>query len=252
MPAPNLAISLNATTDEVRDRLMPVNSRWPIAALLDAARRFPLSHGRRVTFEYVLLAGRQRQRRRRRPAAKPAARDPDQGQPHPLESVRRPGVPAPLGRAHPHVSGAAAPGRAGGLHPHAARRRHRRRLRPAGRARRRGARSPAPDPSESARRCHARRRYPERTEPGARSGHRHLRAHRRVLGLHPHHGTRLRPALSVARAAAAGRYPEAARHLGRQRVDDAGGARGAGAWSTGSGCAASAASTTRPRPTSGR
>jgi 23S rRNA (adenine2503-C2)-methyltransferase len=56
-PAPNLAISLNATTDEVRDRIMPVNRKWPIAALLDAARRFPLSHGRRVTFEYVLLAG---------------------------------------------------------------------------------------------------------------------------------------------------------------------------------------------------
>ena len=57
MPAPNLAISLNATTDEVRDRIMPVNRRWPIAALLDAARQFPLAHGRRVTFEYVLLAG---------------------------------------------------------------------------------------------------------------------------------------------------------------------------------------------------
>jgi 23S rRNA (adenine2503-C2)-methyltransferase len=56
-PAPNLAISLNATTDEVRDRLMPVNRRWPLEALLGAARRFPLSHGRRVTFEYVLLAG---------------------------------------------------------------------------------------------------------------------------------------------------------------------------------------------------
>jgi 23S rRNA (adenine2503-C2)-methyltransferase len=57
MPAPNLAISLNATTDEVRDRIMPVNKRWNIAALLDAARKFPLSHGRRVTFEYVMLAG---------------------------------------------------------------------------------------------------------------------------------------------------------------------------------------------------
>jgi 23S rRNA (adenine2503-C2)-methyltransferase len=56
-PAPNLAISLNATTDEVRDRIMPVNRKWPIAKLLEAARRFPLSHGRRVTFEYVLLAG---------------------------------------------------------------------------------------------------------------------------------------------------------------------------------------------------
>jgi 23S rRNA (adenine2503-C2)-methyltransferase len=56
-PTPNLAISLNATTDEVRDRIMPVNRKWPIAKLLEAARAFPLSHGRRVTFEYVLLAG---------------------------------------------------------------------------------------------------------------------------------------------------------------------------------------------------
>jgi 23S rRNA (adenine2503-C2)-methyltransferase len=56
-PAPNLAISLNATTDEVRDRIMPVNRKWPIAKLLEAARRFPLAHGRRVTYEYVLLAG---------------------------------------------------------------------------------------------------------------------------------------------------------------------------------------------------
>jgi len=50
-----LAVSLNATTDEVRDRLMPVNRRWNIAALLDACRKFPLRQGRRVTFEYVLL-----------------------------------------------------------------------------------------------------------------------------------------------------------------------------------------------------
>jgi 23S rRNA (adenine2503-C2)-methyltransferase len=56
MPAPNLAVSLNATTDEVRDQLMPVNKRWPIAALLDATRKFPLAHNRRVTFEYVMLA----------------------------------------------------------------------------------------------------------------------------------------------------------------------------------------------------
>jgi 23S rRNA (adenine2503-C2)-methyltransferase len=56
-PLPNLAISLNATTDEVRDQLMPVNRRWNIAALLSAARRFPLGHHRRITFEYVLFAG---------------------------------------------------------------------------------------------------------------------------------------------------------------------------------------------------
>jgi 23S rRNA (adenine2503-C2)-methyltransferase len=56
-PAPNLAISLNAATDEVRDQLMPINRKWPLAELLAAARRFPLAHGRKVTFEYVLLAG---------------------------------------------------------------------------------------------------------------------------------------------------------------------------------------------------
>jgi 23S rRNA (adenine2503-C2)-methyltransferase len=56
-PLPNLAISLNATTDDVRDRLMPVNRRWNLAALLAAAKRFPLGHHRRITFEYVLFAG---------------------------------------------------------------------------------------------------------------------------------------------------------------------------------------------------
>jgi 23S rRNA (adenine2503-C2)-methyltransferase len=53
----NLAISLNATTDEVRDRIMPINKKWNIAALLGAVRRFPLERRRRVTFEYVLLDG---------------------------------------------------------------------------------------------------------------------------------------------------------------------------------------------------
>lgn len=52
-----LAISLNATTDEVRDELMPVNLKWPIADLLAACRKFPLKQGRRITFEYVLLSG---------------------------------------------------------------------------------------------------------------------------------------------------------------------------------------------------
>ena len=54
---PNLAISLNASTDAVRDRLMPVNRKWNIAALLEACRRFPLSERRRITFEYVLIDG---------------------------------------------------------------------------------------------------------------------------------------------------------------------------------------------------
>lgn len=51
----NLAISLNATTDEVRDRIMPVNRRYPLKELLAACRRYPLDDRRRITFEYVLL-----------------------------------------------------------------------------------------------------------------------------------------------------------------------------------------------------
>lgn len=52
-----LAISLNASNDETRDRIMPVNKKWKIAELLDAVRRFPVKQGRRVTFEYVLMEG---------------------------------------------------------------------------------------------------------------------------------------------------------------------------------------------------
>jgi 23S rRNA (adenine2503-C2)-methyltransferase len=51
----NLAVSLNAANDEVRDRIMPVNKRYPIRELLTACRRFPLEPRRRITFEYVLL-----------------------------------------------------------------------------------------------------------------------------------------------------------------------------------------------------
>lgn len=54
---PNLAVSLNASSDEVRDRIMPVNRKWNIGRLLDALRAYPLERRRRVTFEYVLLAG---------------------------------------------------------------------------------------------------------------------------------------------------------------------------------------------------
>jgi 23S rRNA (adenine2503-C2)-methyltransferase len=51
----HLAVSLNATTDEVRRDIMPVDKRWNIAALLEATRAFPLKPRRRITFEYVLL-----------------------------------------------------------------------------------------------------------------------------------------------------------------------------------------------------
>ncbi len=56
-PRVNLAISLNATTDEVRDRIMPINKTYPLKALLGACRKFPLEPRRRITFEYVMLGG---------------------------------------------------------------------------------------------------------------------------------------------------------------------------------------------------
>jgi 23S rRNA (adenine2503-C2)-methyltransferase len=52
-----LAISLNASNDETRDRIMPVNKKWKIADLMEACRKFPLRQGRRITFEYVLMEG---------------------------------------------------------------------------------------------------------------------------------------------------------------------------------------------------
>lgn len=54
----NLAISLHAVRDELRDELVPINKKWPIAELLDACRRYPTSsNARRITFEYVMLHG---------------------------------------------------------------------------------------------------------------------------------------------------------------------------------------------------
>jgi 23S rRNA (adenine2503-C2)-methyltransferase len=53
-----LAVSFHATTDAVRDTLVPINKRWNIAALLDALRDYPgLSNSERITFEYVMLDG---------------------------------------------------------------------------------------------------------------------------------------------------------------------------------------------------
>jgi 23S rRNA (adenine2503-C2)-methyltransferase len=54
---PNLAVSLHATTDEQRTALVPPNRKYPLAAVLEACRRFPLKKRSRITFEYVLLDG---------------------------------------------------------------------------------------------------------------------------------------------------------------------------------------------------
>ena len=53
---PKLAISLNASNDELRSRIMPINKKWGLEVLMQAAREFPLRNRERITFEYVLLA----------------------------------------------------------------------------------------------------------------------------------------------------------------------------------------------------
>jgi 23S rRNA (adenine2503-C2)-methyltransferase len=53
-----MAVSFHATTDAVRDKLVPINKKWNIAELLDALRAYPrLSNSERITFEYVMLDG---------------------------------------------------------------------------------------------------------------------------------------------------------------------------------------------------
>jgi len=54
---PKLAISLNASNDEQREKLMPINKKYPLAALIDACRNYPLRPWEHLTFEYVMLGG---------------------------------------------------------------------------------------------------------------------------------------------------------------------------------------------------
>jgi 23S rRNA (adenine2503-C2)-methyltransferase len=57
LPQVNLAISLHAAHDELRDELVPINRKWPIAAVIGAGRRFAERTHRRVSLEYVMIAG---------------------------------------------------------------------------------------------------------------------------------------------------------------------------------------------------
>lgn len=54
---PKLAISLNASNDAERTKLIPINKKWDVAALVEAAKAFPLRKRENITFEYVLLDG---------------------------------------------------------------------------------------------------------------------------------------------------------------------------------------------------
>ncbi len=57
LPQVNLAISLHAATDALRDELVPINRKWPIADVIAAGRRFAARSGRRVSIEYVMIDG---------------------------------------------------------------------------------------------------------------------------------------------------------------------------------------------------
>jgi 23S rRNA (adenine2503-C2)-methyltransferase len=94
-PLPNLAISLNATTDEVRSQIMPVNRRWNIETL--ACRRSPLSARPSPPYHLRIrtLCRGQRQRHGRRPYSAAAWQHPKQGQLDSLESRSRLALPAP-------------------------------------------------------------------------------------------------------------------------------------------------------------
>ncbi len=56
-PSVNLAVSLHATTDALRDRLAPINKRYSLKSLIDTCRALPIKRRDRITFEYVMLAG---------------------------------------------------------------------------------------------------------------------------------------------------------------------------------------------------
>lgn len=57
LPQVNLAISLHAATDELRDELVPINRKWPVREVIAAGRRFAARTGRRVSLEYVMIDG---------------------------------------------------------------------------------------------------------------------------------------------------------------------------------------------------
>jgi len=57
LPQVNLAISLHASTDELRDELVPINRKWPISEVIGAGQRFAQRTGRRVSIEYVMIDG---------------------------------------------------------------------------------------------------------------------------------------------------------------------------------------------------
>ena len=87
-PQFTLAVSLHAARDALRDVLVPLNRRWPVAEVVAAARDHARTTGRRVSYEYTMIGGHQRHRRRRHGPRGPAPRRPRACEPHPDEPRR--------------------------------------------------------------------------------------------------------------------------------------------------------------------
>ena len=88
-----LAISLHAVRDELRDKLVPINRKYPIAELMAACRDYPgLSNARRITFEYVMLKGVNDSLADAKALVQAARGHPGQDQPDPVQSLARHGA----------------------------------------------------------------------------------------------------------------------------------------------------------------
>ena len=117
---PKLAISLNASTEEMRQKLMPITRKWHLKDLMDACRAYPLRSWEKLTFEYVLLRGGKRHRCRRPPGRQATGGSELQSEPDRSEPRARHSLCGTRARARRRISGHHPP-RAPLLHPQAAR-----------------------------------------------------------------------------------------------------------------------------------
>ena len=128
----NLAVSLHAVSDAVRDTLVPINRKWPIAELLAACADYPgARNSRRITFEYAMLKGVNDSDADARELVRLLDAAARQGEPDPVQPVAGRALRVQLQQPHAPLRRDRERRRPERPHPHAARPRHLRRLRPA-------------------------------------------------------------------------------------------------------------------------
>ena len=151
LPQVNLAISLHAATDELRDELVPINRKWPVASVVDAGRRFADRTGRRVSLEYVMIDGLNDTLEQARRTGRRRARVADPRKPHPAQPDARLALERDAGRRHRPLRRPAALQGRGGHRPRYPRPRDRRGVRSAPRPARRSPAAPRREPRRGAR-----------------------------------------------------------------------------------------------------